>query len=499
VKFKFIRILVVSGSGQQIVGLAKQTDLRYDAQMAMDVVAQMKKFVEPESVAIFGIPRSPMSVTGGGTLDVLTNLVNQGYQGRIYPIHPRGGKIQGLKAYASVMEVPENIDLAVINLPRDLIPGLVKECVNKGIRAVAILTQGFADADDDEGKQLQRQIDDFVRGTGTRILGPNTLGTANAYINFSSAFMETQMEKNPIGFMCQTGVFFMSLAGLKLMGKAIDLGNGSDIHFSEGLEYLEQDAETKVIGLHIEGAKDSARFLRVARRVACKKPIIALKTGRGEWAARSIQSHTGSLAGGDKIWDAAFKQAGVIRVDDVEEFTDTIRAFYKLAPMKGRRVGVISYTGGFGVMGIEACQKYGLEVAEFSPKTTSLLGEILPPWQGVGNPADLGPAIMVKKISALETLETVVEAIFDDTGVDAVLGIFGAFAPSVGAAYYQVAEKAAMSHPGKPIVFYFYGPFVAEALGEFQARDGVMAFPSPNRAIRALGHLADYSEFRMKS
>jgi len=307
------------------------------------------------------------------------------------------------------------------------------------------------------------------------------------------------MEKNPIGFMCQTGVFFMSLAGLKLMGKAIDLGNGSDIHFSEGLEYLEQDAETKVIGLHIEGMRDSARFLRVACRVARKKPIIALKTGRGELAARAIQSHTGSLAGGDEIWDAAFKQAGVIRVDDVEELTDTLRAFYKLAPVKGRRVGIISYTGGFAVMGVEACQKYGLEVAKFSPQTISVLGEILPSWQGVGNPADLGPAVMVRKLPAIETLETVVKAILDDPRVDAVLGIFGAFGPSVGATYYQVAEKAAMSRPDKPFVFHFYGPFVAEALGEFQAKDCTMAFPSPNRAIRALGHLADYSEFRMKS
>ncbi len=466
--------------------------------MAVDIVAQMKKFVEPEAVAIFGVPRSPRRI-GSGALDVLTSLINYGYQGKIYPIHPRSGEIRGLKAYTSVMEVPENIDLAVINLPRDLVPGSVKDCVTKGIKAVIILTQGFADAHDDEGKQLQRQIDDFVRGTGTRILGPNTLGTANPYINFSSAFMETQMEKIPVGFMCQTGVFFLSLAGLKLMGKAIDLGNGSDIHFSDGLEYLEQDGDTKVVGLHIEGIKDGARFLRVIRRIAHKKPIIVLKTGRGEWAARAIQSHTGSLAGADEIWDAALKQAGVIRVDDIEEFTDTLRAFYKLAPMKGKRVAVISYTGGFAVMGIDACQKYGLEVAKFSPQTVSLLGEILPSWQGVGNPVDLGPAIMVRKIAAFETLETVMKAVFNDPGVDAILGIFGAFAPAVGVSYYQIAEKATMSHPDKPVVFYFYGRFAAEVIGEFQTKDRAMAFPSPNRAIRVLGHLADYLEFRMKS
>jgi len=467
--------------------------------MAVDIVDQIKKFVEPESVAILGIPRSPMAVTGGGALDVLTSMVKQGYKGKIYPIHPRGGEIRGLRAYTSLGEVPGDIDLAVINLPRDLIPGLVKECVDKGIKAVTILSQGFADSDDDEGKRLQRQIDDFVRGTGTRILGPNTLGTANAYINFSSAFMETQMEKNPIGFICQTGVFFMSLADLRLMGKAIDLGNGSDIHFGDGLEYLGQDAETKVIGLHIEGMKDSTRFLGVARRVALKKPIIALKTGRSEWGARAIQSHTGSLVGGDVTWDAAFKQAGVIRVDDVEELTDTLRAFYKLAPMQGRRVGIVTFSGGVAVMGIDAIQRYGLEVAQFSPRTIALLRELLPAWQGVGNPADLGPAIMVRKLQTLETLEMVMKAILDDPGVDAIFGIFGAPGPSVGVDFYQIAEKVAMTSPNKPIVFYFYGRYVSEVLREFHAKDGTMVFPSPNRAARALGHLADYSEFLTKS
>jgi acyl-CoA synthetase (NDP forming) len=475
------------------------TRSRLKLAVAMDVVAQMKKFVEPESVAIFGVSRSPMPMTGGEAIDVLTSLVNQGYQGKIYPVHPLAGEIRGLKAYASVREVPENIDLAVINLPRDLIPGLVKDCVNKGIPAVIISTQGFADADDGAGKQLQRQIDDFVRETGTRILGPNTLGTANAYINFSSSFMETQMEKNPVGFMCQTGVFFASLAGLKLMGKAIDLGNGSDIHFSDGLEYLEQDVEIKVIGLHIEGIKDSARFLRVARRVAHKKPIVVLKAGRSEQAGQAVQSHTGSLVGKAEIWDAALNQAGLIRVDDVEELTDTLRAFYKLAPMKGRRVGIISLTGAFGVMGIDACQKYGLEVAKFSSATNARLGALYPSWQGVGNPADIAPAIIVtKKVSLFEALEITVEALLDDPGIDAILCILGALHLSWGIAYRQFAEKAAISHPDKPLVFYFYGPFVAEVLAEFQATDGIMAFPSPNRAVRALGHLADYSELRMK-
>ena len=460
----------------------------------VDIVAQVKKFIEPESVAVIGTSRSPRPL-GSGALDVVASLLSYGYQGRIYPIHPRGGEIRGIKAYTSVTEVPGNIDLAIINLPRDLVPDVVSECVKKDIKAIIILTQGFADAQDDEGKQLQQRIDNVIKGSGTRILGPNTLGTANAYLNFSSAFLQTQMERIPVGFMCQTGVFFLSLAGLKVMGKAIDLGNGCDIHFSDGLEYFEQDADVKVIGLHIEGIKDSARFLRVARRVAAKKPIIALKTGRGEWGAQAALSHTGSLAGKDQVWDAALKQAGVIRVDDIEELTDTIRAFYKLPPMKGRKVGIISFTGGFGVIGIDACQKYGLEVARFSSQTVQILQEMLPPWQGVGNPVDLGPTVMIKKTSAHGTVEAALKTLLDDPGVDAVLGIFGAFTPSAGLEYYQITEKAIAYHPGKPIVFYFYGAFGAEAWREFQSKENTVAFPSPDRAARALAHLADYSDF----
>ena len=464
--------------------------------MAVDIVAQIRKFVEPKSVAIIGTSRVPM-VWGSSPIDVLPNLIGYGYRGKIYPIHPHVSEIQGLKAYATVAEVPENIDLAVINLPRDIIPGIVEECVNKNVEAIIILAQGFADADDDEGKQLQKEIDDFTRGTGTRILGPNTLGTANAYVNFSSAFAETHMEKIPVGFMCQTGVFFMSLAGLKLMGKAIDLGNGSDIHFSDGLEFFEQDADTRVIGLHIEGIRDAARFLEVAHRVARKKPIVALKTGRSERAAQAAQSHTGSLVGKEAIWDAALKQAGVIRVEDIEELGDTIRAFYKLPPTRGRRVGIVSYTGGFGVMGIDACQKFGLEVAKFSSVTTDRLGALYPSWQRVGNPADIAPAIMVtKKASLFEALEITVEAELDDPGVDAVLCILGVVDLSQGIAYREVAEKAAITHPDKPLVFYFYGSSAAEVRGVLEAKGKSMAFPSPERAIRALGHLADYSEFR---
>ena len=465
----------------------------------MDIVAQMKKFVEPKSVALIGVSREPM-ITHGIIVDVLTNLIECGYQGKIYPIHPQANEIQGLKAYATITDAPEGIDLAVINLPRELVPGVVGECVNRGIKAVTIITQGFADANDGKGKQLQREIDQVIKGTDTRVLGPNTFGTANAFINFSSSFWETQMEEIPVGFMCQTGIFFTSLAGLKFVGKAIDLGNGSDVDFSDGLAYFEQDAQTKVITLHIEGMRDGKKFLKVANRVAHKKPVVALKTGRSLAAAQVAQSHTGSLVGKDEVWDVALKQSGIIRVSDIEELGDMTRALYMLPLMKGRKIGVVTGTGGFGIMSVDACQRFGLEVAKLSSPSLERLSALSPSWQDIGNPADIWPATGVaKKGSVFEILEMAVKSFLDDPGVDAVLCIFGAFRPALEIKFYhQLVEQRAKSHPDKPLVFYFYGPLANEVKTKLEKISKTLVFPSPDRAIRALGHLADYSEFRMK-
>lgn len=463
----------------------------------MDIVTQMKKFIEPKSVAIIGVSRSPMTIRGA-TIDVLASLIDQGYQGKIYPIHPQASEIQGLKAYATIAEAPDNIDLAVINLPRNLIPEIVKQCVDKDIKAISVTTQGFADAGDDEGKRLQMEMEGAVRGTDARILGPNTLGAANAYVNFNSAFMNIRAERIPVGLMCQTGVFLAGLADSQLVGKGIDLGNGSDINFSDGLEYFEQDAETKVIGLHVEGIRD-ARFLEVASRVSRKKPIIALKTGRCDQAAQAAQSHTGGLVGKDEVWDAAFQQAGVIRASDIEELGDMVKAFYTLPPMKGRRVGIITYAGGFGIMGVDACHQYGLEMAKLSPATINRLNALYPSWQDVGNPADIWPAVMVTKRASLSEVQNIVaETLLDDPGVDAVLCIFGAFIPGFEVDVQHLVQQSVKSHPDKPLVFFLYSYYATEVKYKLESKGNTVVFPSPERAIKTLGKMADYSEFRRK-
>lgn len=460
-----------------------------------DVVSQMRKFMEPKSVAIMGLSRTPFTI-GKTALDILAELRACGYQGKIYPVHPQATELQGIKTYASVADAPADIDLAIINLPRELVPGIVKECIDKGIEAIAILTQGFTDANDEKGDQLQKQIDDIIRGSKARILGPNSIGTANAYANISLGFLKTQMEEVPVSWITQSGLFFLGPLGLKPFGKGIDLGNACDIHFADALEYFEQDDETKVIALHIEGMRDTKKFLRTVARVAHKKPVVAFKTGRSEQASHAVLSHTGSLTGRDELWDVAFRQAGVIRVNDIEELIDTVRAFYILPLMKGKRVGIVSWSGGANIMAIDACQSSGLEIAKVSQSTIDRLRTLYPSWQDVRNPADIWPAVMIaKKASLFEVEKIVLETLLDDAGVDAVLCMLGAFISGLEVEFTKIVTQAAESHPGKPFVFHPYaGGFYSEFKDELEKTNKTMVFSSPQRALRALKHLSDYAK-----
>lgn len=453
----------------------------------------MKKFLEPESVAVFGVSRR----TGEGAFNILENLLSYGYRGRVYPVNPNASEILGIKVYHSLGEVPEKCELAVVSLPRGIVPQVVGECASSGIESVVIVTQGFADADDEEGKRLQRELDGLIRKNNVRILGPNTFGTGNAFTNFSSAFVRMDMKRIPVGVICQTGVFMVGFPFLKLIGKGIDLGNGCDLDFADGLEYFEQDSDTKVVALHIEGTRDGARFLKAAKRITRKKPVVALKTGKSEQAALAAQSHTGSLVGKDEVWDAALKQSGIIRVSSVEELADVVKAFYTLPPMKGRRLGVSTYTGGLGIMCIDACNKSGLEIAGLSLTTTEQLSMLFPSWQNVNNPADIWPAIMVaKKASLSEVQETAVETLLNDPEIDAVLCILGAFFPDSGTSLNRMIKRATESHPDKPLVFHIYGAFADEIKTELEETGKTLVFPSLDRATATLGQLVRYQEFR---
>ncbi len=458
----------------------------------MNVVEQMKKFMEPKSVALLGIPRQ----SGEGAPSILENLLEYGYEGKIYPVNPNATEIRGVKTYPRVADIDNEVDLAIINLPRSLVPGVVKECVEKGIQAIIIETMGFADANDDEGKRLQKELDALIKKSGVRIVGPNTYGTGNAFINFSSGFAKFSLAKVPAGVICQAGAFFNGLHELRVQGKGFDLGNACDVDFADAMEYFEQDDEIKVVVLHIEGTRSGKRFIEVANRLARRKPVLALKTGRTEYAAQAIQSHTGSLVGKDEVWEAAFKQAGIIRVDDIEELADLVRAFPVLPLMKGRRIGIATNSGGLGIVCIDACHRFNLEVAKLSPASVKRVSALFPPWLDAKNPLDTVPASAVQKNPFAQVVSEFMGTLLNDDGVDAVLYLWPALASGRLPALCQTLAKLAETHQDKPLVCSFQGRYAEEAKNQLEATGRIIAFQTPERAIRALARISQYSAFR---
>ena len=467
----------------------------------MSSVSQLKPFLEPKSIAVVGA--NPNS--GEQAFNIVENLGNCGYQGKVYPVNPNYKEILGKRCYPSVKEIPGDVDLAIIVTPRKVVPQIVSQCGEKGIKAAIVVGQGFSDSADEEGKRLQQQLVEVARNGGVRILGPNTVGSANAFINFTTSFLkQTDIRKLPVGVVCQSGLFFGTVGRLRLLGKGLDLGNSCDIDVAEAMEYFAEDPQVKVIVLHIEGIRDGKRFREVARRVVKKKPVLVLKTGRSERSARAAQSHTGSLVGKDEVWDAVFKQCGIIRANDIDELGDLVRAFSYLPPLKGRRIGVVTASGGIGIMTLDACAKYNLEVVELTPETKQRLTAMSPTWYKAGNPLDIWPLIISSSHPFGETLRAAMTEVLGDPRVDAIVVFAGAWFQGFKPLITDVMKETADAFPDKPIAWCPYDGWLfdirsRDLADKLEEAGRAAAFSIPDDAVRALARLADYSEFRNRT
>ncbi len=449
----------------------------------------MKRFMEPASIAIVGATRQ----TGSSSFNIVERLISHGYAGSIYPINPNTKEILGVATYPRVGDIPVAPDMAIIPVwERSDVPKLVSECVDAGVKAIIVVTQGFADGNA-EGKALQEEILRIARDGGARLLGPNSLGVANAFIGLTTSFLPHKMDKVPVGIICQSGVFFLNLRSFTALGKAIDIGNGGDIHFVEALRYYECDPDTRVILLHIEGLPQGRQFMEVALRTSLQKPIVALKVARHSEAVRAVESHTGSLSGKDEIVRVALKQCGVLLVNDIGEMEDLAKAFLRLPPMRGRRVGIISVSGGAGVMILDACQDHGLRSAELTSETGRHLQELYPNWMKVANPVDMWPLSACSGLSVSATALSGLKALLEDPGVDGVV-------LALATPFFEEALTVADAVPGlmraysKPICWWTFTGSNEEKDAAIEKR-GALVFQSAGRAAMVLGRLADYEKF----
>lgn len=443
---------------------------------------QYQRLVTPRSVALVGVT----SRTGKHSNNPLASLLNSGYSGRIYAVNPHAREIMGIKVHNKVADLPEVPELAVICAPRDAVLPLLQDCARLGAKLVIIVAQGFTDGNE-EGQALQQQMDALARQYNMRILGPNTLGVVNNLSGFNTSFMPFINRQAPVGILSQSGIFMTGSARFSGgIGIAIDSGNTADIDFADLLPHMARDPRLQVINIHMEGVRDGRKFMQAAARATRQKPLLVLKTGRSAAGARAAGSHTGSLAGEDGIFDAAFKQCGVIRVTDVEEMSDYNRVFTTLPLMRGPRVGVVSITGGGGIMAVDACARHGLEIARFNDQTSAALKNLFPDWMEPGNPVDIWPASMLSSYD--EVYRRVLTTVLQDPGVDGVICITPAwFADDYLDISATIAQAAGSGD--KPVTLWAMGSRWRDLADKLEQQGTLVAFPSTHRAARALAAL----------
>ena len=455
----------------------------------------MRKFLEPESVALIGVPRS----TGVGAYNNLEILLRFGYQGEIYPVNPKAEEICGIRCFSSVLEIPKIVDLAVIAVGRDRVPAVFRDCCEKGIKRVVIISQGFADGDE-KGKRLQEELTERAKEADVRIIGPNTMGVYNVHASFTTGFVEHYKPENPdpVCMVAQTGVYQVGTTVFSPNGfaKAIDLGNACDLDIVDVLEYLEDDPQTKVIAVHMEGIKRGRKFIEVARRVMRKKPVIILKTGRSTLGAKAALSHTGSLVGDIQVFDAAFKRAGVTKVRTNSELQDAIRAFVNFPPMKGNRITIISATGAIGIIATDACEDYGLELGPVPSELAEKILKRLPEWIQLKNPIDIWPIGMISR-RIPQVFEYALMEALDSEDIDAVAIIWVSLDSTLHTDinFHQIVERIQKKRNAcKPVAFWFYGDNLHESVPRYEKIPGVACFPTIERAIRRLSYSYHYAQ-----
>ena len=440
------------------------------------------RLLTPRSVAVVGASRQP----GGVGHTVLVNLVRSGFQGPVYPVHPDVSHVASVRAYPSVSDVPDDIDLAVLAVPAPAVAQVIAECAHKRVRGLVVMSGGFSE-EGPAGLAAERALVTAARANGMRVIGPNCLGIMNTApeVQLNATLAEALPARGRAGFFSEAGA--LGLAALESVGRRaiglstfVSAGNRADVSGNDLLQYWEDDPSTDVVLLHLESFGNARKFARLARRLGRRKPIVAVKSG-GAVAPRLAGS-----ADPDRAADALFRQAGVVRVDTLDQLLDVAQVFTTQPLPAGRRVAIVGNSAAPSRLAADACAGSGLEVAPLSPATHESLRGALGPDGVIGNPLVLplgsGPA----------ELRGALTAVLADPGVDAVVTVF---LPALREHESNVtaAVSAAARDSTKPLVSTFLG-FGAAA----RTAGGVASFPSPEVAVAALGRAAAYAEWRRR-
>jgi acetyl coenzyme A synthetase (ADP forming)-like protein len=464
-------------------------------------IESLEPLIRPRSVAVIGASRDPGTIGGA----IFHNLLRQGFTGPVYPVNPRSPVVQSVAAYPTIEEVPGPVDLAVIVVPAPHVPAVIEACGRKGVRAVVVISAGFKETGE-AGAALQQRLLETARAHGMRMLGPNCLGILNTEsgVRLDATFAPTYPPPGSVAFSSQSGALglaileYASALGIGI-SQFVSVGNKADISGNDLLEFWERDPGTRIILLYLESFGNPRRFTRIARRVARRKPIVAVKSGRTRAGQRAASSHTGSIAGADAAVEALCRQSGVIRTNTMEELFDVAMLLANQPVPAGHRVGIVTNAGGPGIMASDACETHGLEVPLLGDETVATLRSFLPAEASTRNPVDMIAS------ATPESFERGVAATLGDPRVDSLLVLYvppivttpteiaEAIVRGVAAAGRQADQQG---RPQKPVLSCFMGSHgVPEGLRTLHEWN-IPSYAFPESAAIALAHAVRYGRWR---
>ncbi|NLW51347.1 MAG: CoA-binding protein [Candidatus Brocadiaceae bacterium] len=449
----------------------------------------LTSFFSPASVAVIGASRTPGKVG----YDVVRNLVEGGFQGTVVPVNPKAEEVLGLPCAPSVDQVDGPVELAVLCIPSAFVLDAIEQCARKDIHSVIIITAGFKESGA-EGAELERQLTEACRRDGIRCIGPNCLGVMSPITGLNASFGATMPGPGRIAFFSQSGALGTAILDACVgedigMSRFISYGNKADVDETDLIEALGEDDETDVILGYVESVNDGRKFIDVASRVTRKKPVVILKSGRTSAGARAASSHTGSLAGADTAYEAAFRQCGVFRANTVEEFFDFARVLSGRTLPADNRIAIVTNAGGPGIIATDAVESSLLRMADLAETTVSALTEALPPQANRHNPVDvLGDA-------RADRYRTAFRIVGADPNVSAVLTIL---TPQTSTEVEETAAAVieASEATDKPIVATFMGSQSVRPAWRLLDKAGVANFPRPDQAVKAMETLYRYGQWR---
>ncbi len=450
--------------------------------------ASMKSIFEPRAIAVVGASKRVGQLGG----EILRNLKGTGFRGQLYAVNPKATDIDGVRSFPSLKEIPGEVDLAIVTVPAEHTEAVIDDCIAKAVSAVIVITAGFSETGE-AGRAAEQRLLEKLRSAGIRMVGPNCMGVINTApdVRMHATFSAIYPPAGNVAMSSQSGAL-----GLAILDYArnlnigfstfISVGNKVDVSGNDLIQYWAEDANTDVVLLYLESFGNPKKFGEIARRVARKKPIVAVKAGRSKGGARAAESHTGALASSDAIVADLFRQAGVIRTDTLEEMFDVATMLANQPLPIGRRVAIVTNAGGPGILAADACEANGLVLAQLSDETTARLRASLPPAASVHNPVD-----MIASASS-EDYRHAMELLLGDPAVDSVLIIYIPVQATHAAAVAAVIRETAAKAKGKSLVATFMS-----AAGPLPLAP-VPSFAFPERAVNALARATRYAEWRRR-